>query len=129
MIDEGITRSALRLIKKPVEDRDLSCQHALLLLRWLRVPPETFVKEPEPGTTGVPLPLADEAHRLHWNLRKLYGTLNAARVALDATWQQTANRLSCTPHQLTGLRTARFATGITQALHLPAADFVYVADW
>ena len=122
-------------IKKLAEDRDLSCQHALLLLRWLRVPRETFVKEPEPGTTGVPLPLADEAHRLRWNLRKLYGTLNAARVALDATWQQTANRLSCTPHQLTGLRTARFATSmrlamqITQALHLPAAEFVYVADW
>jgi hypothetical protein len=40
-----------------------------------------------------------------------------------------------TPNQLTGLRNAKFATSmrlamrITQALHRPAADFVYVAEW
>jgi hypothetical protein len=112
-----------------------SCQHALFLLRWLDVPPETFIAVPQPGTIGVPLPPADEGQRLRWNLGKLYGALNAARTARGATWQQVADRLHCTPHQLTGLRTAKFATGlnlamgITQALHRPAADFVYAAQW
>ncbi len=113
----------------------LSCQHALFLLRWLGVPPETFIAEPQPGTAGVPLPLADEAHRLRWSLKRLYAVLDAARIARGATWQQAAARLHCTPSQLTGLRTAKFATGmrlamrITQAVRRPAADFVYVAEW
>lgn len=113
----------------------LSCQHALFLLRWLEVPPETFIAAPQPGTAAVPLPPADEAHRLRWNLRKLYGALDAARTARRATWPQAATHLRCTPSQLTGLRTAKFATGmrlamaITQALHRPAADFIYVAEW
>lgn len=112
-----------------------SCQHALFLLRWLDLPPEAFIAEPQPGTIGVALPSADDAHRLRWNLRKLYASLNAARTARDATWAQAAARLHCTPSQLTGLRTAKFATGmgvamrITQALGRPAADFVYIAEW
>jgi hypothetical protein len=112
-----------------------SCQHALFLLRWLDVPPETFVAAPQPGTAGVPLPPAHEGQRLRWSLRKLYGALDAARRVRGATWQQSADRLHCTPSQLTGLRTAKFATGmelamrITQALRRPAADFVYAAQW
>jgi hypothetical protein len=123
-------------IRKLAEGSGLSCQHALFVLRWLEVPLETFIAVPQPGTAGVPLPLADQAHRLRWNLRKLYGTrINAARAARGATWQQAADRLHGTPSQLTGLRTAKFATGvrlamrIRQALHRPAADFVYVAEW
>jgi len=122
-------------IRKMGQGRGLSCQHALFVLRWLDVPPETFIAAPQPGTAGVPLPLADEAHRLRWNLEKLYATLDAARTARGATWQQAADRLHCTPSQLTGLRTAKFATGmslamrITQALRRPAADFVYIAEW
>jgi hypothetical protein len=112
-----------------------SCQHALFLLRWLAVPPETFIAVPHLGTIGMPLPPADEAQRLRWNLCKLHGALNAARIARGATWQQVADRLQCTPSQVTGLRTAKFATGmklamrITQALRRPAADFVYAAKW
>jgi hypothetical protein len=122
-------------ISKLAEGRGISCQHALFLLRWLGVPPETFIAVPQQGTAGVPLPPADEAHRLRWNLSKLYRALNAARIVRGATWQQAADRLHCTPNQLTGLRIAKFATGmrlamrITQALHRPAADFVYVAEW
>jgi hypothetical protein len=43
--------------------------------------------------------------------------------------------LDCTPSQLTGLRTARFATNmnlamaIVQWLDRPAADFVYATGW
>jgi hypothetical protein len=112
-----------------------SCQHALFLLRWLNVPPETFIAAPAPGTFDVPLPATDESQRLRWDLHKLYAALNAARTARGATWQQAAVRLYCTPSQLTGLRTAKFATGmqlamrITQSLRRPAADFVYAAEW
>jgi hypothetical protein len=111
-----------------------SCQHALFLLRWLGVPPETFIVVPQAGTV-VPLPPAHEGQRLRWSLRKLYAALDAARRARGATWQRAADRLHCTPSQLTGLRTAKFATGmelamrITQALRRPAADFVYAAQW
>lgn len=120
-------------IKKLAEG--CSCQHALFLLRWLEVSPEKFIADPQPGTVGVPLPPADPSQRLRWNLRMLYGALDAARTAQGATWQQTADRLRCTPNQLTGLRTAKFATSmelamrITQALGRPAADFVYAAPW
>jgi hypothetical protein len=65
-------------VRKLGEGADLSCQHALFLLRWLEVPPEAFIAKPIPGTAGVALPVADEAHRLRWNLRKLYESLNAA---------------------------------------------------
>jgi hypothetical protein len=122
-------------IRKLAEGRGLSCQHALFVLRWLGEPPEAFIAEPQPGTAGVPLPAADETHRLRWSLRRLYGALDAARSARKATWQQAADRLHCSPNQLTGLRTAKFATSmrlamrITQALHRPAADFIYVAEW
>jgi hypothetical protein len=77
----------------------------------------------------VPLPVADEAHRLRWNLR----ALDVARTARGATWQQATDRLRCS--QLTGLHTAKFATGmqlamrITLALRRRAAGFVYVAEW
>jgi hypothetical protein len=112
----------------------MSCQHALFLLRWLDVPPEAFIAVAQPGTV-VPLPPADDSQRLRWNLRMLYDTLNAARAARGATWQHAADRLHCTPNQLTGLRTTKFAIGmtlamaITQVLRRPAADFVYAAQW
>jgi DNA-binding XRE family transcriptional regulator len=114
---------------------DASCQHALIMLRWLNCAPEDFIAEPHPATVGVPLPAADAAHRLRWNLRALYNALNDARRKRGASWQETAQRLHCTPHQLTGLRTAKFATSmrlamrICQALRRPSADFIYVADW
>lgn len=112
-----------------------TCQHALLVLRWLDCPPETFIAEPRPGTAGVPLPRADAAHRLRWNLGALYEALNAERQERGATWRQAAYVLRCTPSQLTGLRTVKFAIAmdlamrITQGLRRPAADFVDVAQW
>ncbi len=61
---------------------------------------------PQAGTVGIPLPLprAIEAQRLRWRLRKLYDELNAARTVRGDTWEQTANRLQCTPSQLKRLR-------------------------
>jgi hypothetical protein len=121
---------------KGVETRgDLTCQHALFLLRWLKVPPETFITAPQPGTSDVKLPEPGPGHRLRWDLCKLYGALDGARQTRGATWREAAAALHCTPNQLTRLRTAKFATGmvlamrITQTLRKPAADFIYIADW
>ena len=115
--DHPISPATIRKLAQGV-----SCQHALFVLRWLGVPPETFIAMPQPGTVGAPLPLADEAHRLRWDLQKLYGALNAARTARGATWQQAALRLHCTPSQLTGLRTVKFATSMQLAnAHYPGA--------
>jgi hypothetical protein len=51
------------------------------------------------------------------------------------TWAQLAQELRCTPSQLTGIRTARFAIGMRLAMRIvawlgrPARDFIYVAGW
>lgn len=115
------------------EAGNTSCQHALLMLWWLGAAPEEFVTDPARGTTGMPLPACDSGHRLRWSLKRLHATLNEARIRREATWSQTAAHLGCTASQLTGLRTARYATNmrlamaITQALRRPAADFIYAA--
>ncbi len=114
---------------------DVSCQHALVMLRWLGPPPETFIAYPRIGTRGVALPPADRAHRLRWDLQALYDALDKARTERGVTWAQAATRLQCTPGQLTGLCTARYSTSmrlamrITQGLSRPAADFIYPTDW
>jgi hypothetical protein len=70
-----------------------------------------------------------------WNLKELHAALDARRRERGLTWVQLAGVLRCTPSQLTGLRTARFATGMTiamrsvQWLERPAADFIYAARW
>lgn len=90
---------------------------------------------PDPGTTGVRLPDCDSDHRLRWRIRPLFEALNDARTQHGATWAQLAERIGCTPNQLTGLRTAKYATSmrlalaITQLLRRPAADFVRPAQW
>jgi len=112
-----------------------SCQHALFMLRWLGAAPEDFIDSPHPATVDVALPKTDSAHRLRWSLVALHTALDKSRIERGETWQQSARRLSCTPSQLTGLRTAKFGTGmrlamrITQSLGRPAADFVYVSTW
>lgn len=114
---------------------DVSCQHALVMLRWLERAPEEFIAQPRPGTAGVPLPEADPAHFLRWDLKALYAALDDMRVNRGASWQQAAQRLHCSPNQLTGLRTVKYATGmrlamrICQALGRPSADFIHAADW
>ena len=128
--DHPISPATIRKLAEGV-----SCPHALFVLRWLGVPPETLHRRASSGHCRRATSLADEAHRLRCSLKKLYGALKAARTARGATWQQAAEGLHCTPSQLTGLRIAKFATSmrlamrITQALHRPAADFVYVAEW
>ena len=65
----------------------------------------------------------------------LHAGLNEARVSRGVTWAQTARNLRCQPGQLTGLKTACYATGMGLAMRIvqwvdrSAADFMYLARW
>lgn len=120
---------------------ETSCQHALFMLRWLGRNPESFLR----GATTVagPLPAAGPDQRLRWNLHTtprrqwpgLYEAMDYRRRSEGLTWPDLGRRLRCSPNQLSGLRTARFAISmtlamrITQWLERPAADFIYAAGW
>lgn len=112
-----------------------SCQHALFFLRWLGRSPEDFLNAPSGRAVPGQLPVAGPDRRLRWDLVELYDALNERRQEQGLTWADLARTLRCTPSQLTGLRTARFATGINIAMHVvqwlerPAADFVHPARW
>lgn len=111
-----------------------SCQHALFFLRWLDRTPESFLTGAA-ADAGAPLPPCGADRRPRWDLKLLHAGLNDARVGSGATWSQAASQLRCQPGQLTGLKTARYATGmglamrITQWVGRPAADFVYLGRW
>ena len=112
-----------------------SCQHALFMLRWLDRTPESFLK----GATGdderFALPAAGPDRRLRWSLKLLYASMDEKRRRDGLTWPALADLLGCSANQLTGLRTAKFATGMDLAMRIaqwmgrPAADFVYPAKW
>jgi hypothetical protein len=121
-----------------------SCQHALFMLRWLERTPESFLKgargtSPDDhldhGAERFALPEAGPDRRLRWALKLLYASMDEKRRQDGLTWPALAAVLGCTSNQLTGLRTAKFATGmdlamrIVQWLDRPAADFVYPAKW
>ena len=130
--DHPISASTLTHILKR---RDCTCQHALFILRWLKVPPETFVLGPPSAHRSSPLPEPGPERRLRWDLKELYAAANAQRSRRGLTWRALAAELRCTPSQLTGLRNARFAIGMRLAMRLvrwldqPASAFVYVASW
>jgi hypothetical protein len=60
----------------------------------------------------------------------LYDAMNAQRV-----WRALARELSCSDHQLTGIKSARYAIAMTLAMRIvtwlgrPAADFIFSATW
>ena len=111
-----------------------TCQHALFMLRWLGAAPEDYVTGVAVGEQHA-LPDAGPEHRLRWSLERLYQALDDQRRNLDLTWREAAVEIRCTPNQLTGIRTARYAIEIRLAMRIvgwlgrPAADFVYAADW
>jgi hypothetical protein len=113
-----------------------SCQHALFMLRWLDRTPESFLAGIVDGDNPrFALPRAGPDRRLRWSLKLLWAATDEKRRDEGLTWGQLADLLGCTPSQLTGLRTARFATGMDLAMRIvqwlgrPAADFVYLARW
>lgn len=113
-----------------------TCQHALFMLRWLDRTPESFLSGNLDGDDPrFALPPAGPDRRLRWSLKLLWATMDEKRRQEGLTWVQLADILGCTSNQLTGLRTARFATGMDIAMRIaqwvgrPAADFVYAARW
>jgi hypothetical protein len=114
---------------------DATCQHALFFLRWLGCSPESFMPGEEPESHGRPLAPVGPDRRLRWSLKNLHGALDEQRRERGLTWNELAGELRCTPSQLTGIRTARFAIGMRLAMRIthwlgrPAADFIYRARW
>jgi hypothetical protein len=109
----------------------MSCQYALIILRWLDRAPEEFLTGPVVDVGEVRLPRAGVGHRLRWNLGELHASLNERRVV---SWATLSRELGCTPNRLTNLRTARLADmdltmRVTQWLGMPAARFVHPARW
>jgi hypothetical protein len=121
---------------------EISCQHALFILRWLDRSPEEFLTGAS-TVRAAPLPAAGRDRRLRWHLHRrgrraqdgLFEAMDAARRRDDLAWSDLARPLHATAAQLSGVRTARFAIGmrlamnITQWLERPAADFIYPARW
>lgn len=111
---------------------DCSCQHALFILRWLGRSPESFAGRAE---RRFALPPVGPSKRLRWDLSALYKALDARRRERQLSWPQLAGQLRCSQHQLTGIRTTRYAIGmrlamnIVQWLEQPASTFIYPADW
>lgn len=112
----------------------MSCQYALIILRWIRRAPEEFLTGPVVAVGDVRLPEAGPDRRLRWDLSQLHTALNERRRDRELTWAALADELGCTPSRLTNLRTARLADmdlvmRITQWLGQPAARFVHPAGW
>jgi hypothetical protein len=112
-----------------------SCQHALIALRWLGRTPESFLRGGAGSLVSAPLPKAGPDRRLRWDLAGTYDALDARRRERGLTWPLLARRLRCSPSQLTGIRTARYAIEIKLAMRIvqwlerAAADFVRAAEW
>lgn len=112
----------------------MSCQYALIILRWINRAPEDFLTGPVVDVGDVRLPAAGPDRRLRWDLSELHTALDARRRDRGLTWVALGTELNCTPSRLTNLRTARLADmdltmRTTQWLERPAAAFVHPARW
>ena len=130
--DHPISPSTLTGIAKR---RDCTCQHALFILRWLGVPPESFIAANSMPARATALPEIGPEHRLRWDLSKLHAALDARRREKSLTWVELARELRCAANQLTGIKTARFTIGMRLAMRIvlwlgvPANSFIYAAKW
>jgi len=111
---------------------DCTCQHALFVLRWLGRAPESFLAMP---VADAVLPAAGSDRRLRWDLGAVYESQNQQRNERTLTWREAGRELRCTDHQLTGIRTARYAIGmklmmrIVRWLDVLSSTFIYAARW
>jgi hypothetical protein len=127
--DHPISPATLtNMAKKP----RTSGQHALFMLRWLG-------RTPEKRATGdderFALPVVGPDRRRRWTLKLLYASMDEKRRREELTWRARTAIVGCSPNQLTGSRTTKFATGtglarrIVQWIGRSATDFVYPATW
>ncbi|WP_220093508.1 hypothetical protein [Flexivirga caeni] len=129
--DHPISTSAITSLR---DKGRTSCQHVLFMLRWLDLPPEAFLGDGR-EVTDIRLPAADAAHRLRWDVRGMGATLDDRRREDDLTWPGLARHIGCQPGQLSGLRTARYATNIdlamrvVQWLGVASTAFIYCGTW
>lgn len=112
----------------------MSCQYALIILRWINRAPEDFLRVRSVDVGDTRLPAAGPDKRLRWDLSSLHAALDEHRRDHDLTWSALGSELRCTPNRLTNLKTARLADmdlamRITQHIRRPAAAFVHPADW
>ena len=112
----------------------MSCQYAVILLRWLGRDPEDFLVGPVVDVGDTRLPQAGPDRRLRWNLPAVHAALNERRKDQQLTWAALAEQLGCTANRLTNLRTARLADmgltmQVTQWVGAPAAAFVHPERW
>jgi hypothetical protein len=119
---------------RTVKRGTMSCQYALIILRWIRRAPEHFLTGPVVDVGDTRLPEPGPESRLRWDLSQLHAALNEHRRERELTWVALAEELNCTPNRLTNLRTARLADmdltmRVTQQVRQPAAAFVYAASW
>jgi hypothetical protein len=128
-------RQELGLSWQQVADQIWEQSSKLNARRAAGQPPEAFLGYA--GALPAACTLRDPGpdRRLRWHLKRLYAALNEQGRAEGLTWAQLAERLHCTPSQLTGIRTAKFglnmavAMAITQWLNRPAAALVYASEW
>lgn len=112
----------------------MSCQYALVLLRYLDRAPEEFLTGDVVDVGDTRLPDAGPDVRLRWDLANLHTELDAHRQQRHLTWTALAADVGCSPSRLTNLRTARLADigltmQLTQLLGRPAAAFVRPERW
>jgi len=112
----------------------MSCQYALIILRWIERVPEDFLTGPAVDVGDTRLPPAGPDKRLRWDLPLLHADLDEHRREHDMTCTALAGELGCTANRLTNLRTARLADmdltmRVTQHIRRPAAAFVHPARW
>lgn len=112
----------------------MSCQYAVILLRWLGRAPEDFLRQTAVDVGDTRLPTAGPDRRLRWDLPLLHVALDEDRRARDLTWAALARLLGCNSNRLTNLRTARQADmdltmRVTQYLKRPAAAFIGPTRW
>lgn len=122
------------LVRTARRRKAMSCQYALIILRWLGRAPEEFLAGPVARVNATRLPGAGADSRLRWDLAQLHAALNEQRRGRGLTWAGLGEELDCTPSRLTNLHTARLADmdltmRITQWLKRPAAGFVHAARW
>ena len=119
---------------RTVQRQTMSCQYALMLLRWLDRVPEDFLTSAAVDVEAERLPVAGPHERLRWDLPALHAEVNDARGELGLTWSALATLLDCSPNQLTNLKKARDADmdlvmRVTQWLARPSVRFIRAVSW